>query len=86
MINVFLVDDHALFRQGLKLVLRHSPEIRVVGDAASYGEAVEQLRNADVDVLVKAGAASVWRGRNIRRYDGAVSHQIGLCMRSNGSQ
>jgi DNA-binding NarL/FixJ family response regulator len=52
MINVFLVDDHALFRQGLKLVLRHSPEIRVVGDAASYGEAVEQLRNADVDVLV----------------------------------
>jgi len=52
MINVFLVDDHALFRQGLKLVLGHNPEIRVVGEASSYGEAVEHLRNRHVDVLV----------------------------------
>jgi len=52
MINVFLVDDHALFRQGLKLVLGHNPEIRVVGEASSYGEAVEYLRNRHVDVLV----------------------------------
>jgi len=52
MINVFLVDDHALFRQGLKLVLGHSPEIRVVAEAASYGEAVAQLRSCHVDVLI----------------------------------
>src|SRR5262249_24880730 len=52
MINVLLVDDHALFRQGLKLVLGHSPEIRVVGEAASYGDAVDQLRSCFADVLV----------------------------------
>jgi DNA-binding NarL/FixJ family response regulator len=52
MINVFLVDDHALFRQGLKLVLGHSTEIRVVGEASSYGEAVEQLRQCHADVLI----------------------------------
>jgi DNA-binding NarL/FixJ family response regulator len=52
MINVLLVDDHALFRQGLKLVLGRSPEIRVVGEAASYGEAIEKLRNSDVEVLI----------------------------------
>jgi len=52
MIDVFLVDDHALFRQGLKLVLGRSPDIRVIGEASGYGEAVEQLRNREVDVLV----------------------------------
>jgi DNA-binding NarL/FixJ family response regulator len=51
MINVFLVDDHALFRHGLKLVLGQSREIHVVGEAACYGEAVEKLRGGHVDVL-----------------------------------
>lgn len=52
MFNVFLVDDHALFLQGLKLILGRNPEIRVVGEASGYGEAVEQLRNCHVDVLI----------------------------------
>lgn len=51
MINVFLVDDHALFRHGLKLVLGQSSEVHIAGEAASYGEALEKLRQTHVDVL-----------------------------------
>jgi two-component system NarL family response regulator len=41
-IRVLIVDDHALFRRGLQLVLADEPDIEVVGEAADGDEAVER--------------------------------------------
>ena len=41
-ITVLICDDHALFREGVKTVLSHHPDIEVVGEAADGKEAVEQ--------------------------------------------
>jgi two-component system, NarL family, response regulator NreC len=46
-IRVFICDDHALFRDGLKAILRDEPELELVGEARDGREGVElalQLR------------------------------------------
>jgi two-component system invasion response regulator UvrY len=52
MIKVLLVDDHALFRQGLREVLAKAPDIRVSAEAGSYAQAIEMLRANDINVVV----------------------------------
>jgi two-component system, NarL family, invasion response regulator UvrY len=52
MIKVLLVDDHALFRQGLRELLAKAPDIRVVAEAGSYAQAVEMLRAHPIGVVV----------------------------------
>ena len=42
-ISVFLVDDHNLFRDGLKLLIDEAPDIRVVGTASSATEALRKF-------------------------------------------
>jgi DNA-binding NarL/FixJ family response regulator len=38
MIDVILCDDHALIRRGIRDTLSDAPDLRVVGEAADYGE------------------------------------------------
>ena len=40
MIELVLVDDHAVVRQGLRSVLERAPDVRVVGEAATPDEAM----------------------------------------------
>lgn len=42
-ITVFLIDDHAVVRKGLRAYLETLPDIRVIGEAASGEEAIEQV-------------------------------------------
>ncbi len=52
MIRVFLVDDHAVLRQGLRLILQAVPEIQVVGEAASGQEALDRVPVVRPDVVL----------------------------------
>ncbi|MEY4864231.1 MAG: hypothetical protein RLZ51_2326, partial [Pseudomonadota bacterium] len=52
MIRVALVDDHALIRRGLRDALHETEDIRVVGEAADYGELRQLMRDTAFDVLL----------------------------------
>lgn len=52
MIRVFIVDDHEIIRQGMKMILKEAPDLTVVGEAADGNEALKKLRTAECDVLV----------------------------------
>lgn len=52
MIRVFIADDQALVRQGLRALLDVEPEIEIAGEAARGDEALERLRQLDVDVVL----------------------------------
>ena len=41
-LRVMVVDDHALFRRGLEMVLQGEDDLEVVGEAADGAEAVEK--------------------------------------------
>lgn len=52
MIRVFLVDDHAIVRNGLRLVLTAEPLLQVVGEAANGQELLDQLPAVPTDVVL----------------------------------
>lgn len=52
MIRVVLCDDHAVVRRGIRDTLAEAVDIQVAGEAASYAEVREVLRNTPCDVLV----------------------------------
>ncbi len=51
-IRVLVVDDHALFRRGLEMVLAQEPDIDVVGEAGDGAEAVELAADLLPDVIL----------------------------------
>jgi len=50
--RVLIVDDHRLFREGLKLVIARAPEFVVCGEAGDAREAVQLVERVPFDVLV----------------------------------
>jgi two-component system NarL family response regulator len=51
-IRVLVVDDHALFRRGLEMVLEQEPDIDVVGEAEDGAEAVEKAAETTPDIVL----------------------------------
>jgi two-component system, NarL family, invasion response regulator UvrY len=51
-IRVFLIDDHALVRTGLRLTLDGQPDIQVVGESDTGEAALPQLRRLKPDVVL----------------------------------
>jgi DNA-binding NarL/FixJ family response regulator len=52
MIRVFVLDDHALVRTGLRLILSNETDIDVVGEASSGEEGLPMIRKLKPDVVL----------------------------------
>ncbi len=52
MIRVYIVDDHAIFREGLKKVLGTVPDITIAGEASNGSEALDKILGGRCDVVV----------------------------------
>ena len=51
-IAVGLVDDHALVRLGLKTLINDQPDMQVIGEAGSAGEAIQMVANLHPRVVL----------------------------------
>jgi two-component system invasion response regulator UvrY len=51
-IRVYLIDDHALVRTGMKMILASEMDIEVVGDADNGEDALPQIRKLKPDVVL----------------------------------
>lgn len=52
MLNIFIIDDSILFREGLATLLEREEDLRVVGEAGSMAQALEKLAHAGADLAL----------------------------------
>ena len=50
--RIFLVDDHAMFREGLRQLIDREPDFVVSGDAADFEEALKGISAAPPDLVI----------------------------------
>ncbi|MFW9097914.1 LuxR C-terminal-related transcriptional regulator [Corynebacterium striatum] len=68
MVSVFLVDDHSVFRAGVRAELAQAADIEVAGDAGTVAEAVAGIAASQPDVVLldvhmpDGGGLAVLRG------------------------
>ena len=51
-IDILIVDDHSVVRQGLKMFLGLDPELNVIGEAANGSQAIELAKQLKPDVVL----------------------------------
>ncbi len=51
-IRILLVDDHTLFRSGIRLLLQRNPEFEVIGEAADGLEGVKRAKELKPDIVL----------------------------------
>jgi len=51
-ITILLVDDHPLFRKGLRLLLEEQEDFQIVGEAGDGREAIDRVRTLSPDVVI----------------------------------
>lgn len=51
-LRILLVDDHALMREGLTVLINSQPDMEVVGDASDGGEALARADAAAADIVL----------------------------------
>lgn len=52
MIKVFIVDDHEIIRQGLKMILKEESDIQVVGEASNGEEALAKIKQTECNIML----------------------------------
>jgi DNA-binding NarL/FixJ family response regulator len=50
--RIFVVDDHAMFRDGLRRLVDLEPDLVVCGDASNATEAMQRLRQSQSDLVI----------------------------------
>jgi two-component system, NarL family, response regulator NreC len=74
-IRVLLADDHAVVRQGFKMILSAQPDLEIVGEAGNGREAVELAEQLRPDIVVMDVAMPELNGiEATRRLAASVPH------------
>jgi two-component system, NarL family, response regulator NreC len=74
--RILICDDHTLFCEGVKALLRHEPLYEVIGDVRDGRQAVDMVRELKPDLLLMDVSMPDMNGfdatRRIRDFDGNV--------------
>lgn len=66
-IRVLIVDDHAVLREGLARLLDSEPDIKVVGTTGEIENAIEQIGQSEIDLVLLDFELSVGTGAELQR-------------------
>lgn len=79
-IGVLIVDDHPLFRQGLRDVMRAESDIQVVGEGATGDEALSLVRDLKPEVVLMDINLPGMNGLQVTRQIKADRLRVGVIM------
>jgi DNA-binding NarL/FixJ family response regulator len=52
MIHIFVVDDHEIFRDGLRMLIESTDDMKLVGEAESGADVIEKLADLQPDLIL----------------------------------
>src|SRR4051812_21531216 len=52
MINIAIADDHEILRDGLKALLNHEQNIKIIAEAINGKDLIEKIKDVDVDMVL----------------------------------
>ncbi|MCX6043723.1 MAG: response regulator transcription factor [Chloroflexi bacterium] len=81
-IKIFLADDHGIVRSGLRYLLEAQPDLTVIGEATSGGDAVRDVLQLGPDVVVLDIAMPELNGIEAARQIHAAAPDIQIIMLS----
>ena len=68
--RVFIVDDHTMFREGMRQLIDREPDLTVCGDVADATEALKEIRELKPDLVIAdislSGATGIDLIKNIK--------------------
>lgn len=67
-IRVLIVDDHRMFREGIRLRLARHGRFKVVGEAANYDEAIKIMQQAAPSIVILDIRMPGFTGIELARY------------------
>ena len=67
-ITIFIVDDHKVFRQGIKSLLDYEEDIKVIGTAGSIQEFTETILGYEPDIILMDITLKDGEGPNITKW------------------
>ena len=62
MINILIVDDHLIVREGIKRIINDTQDMKISGEAASSEEAMVLIYNEKYDLVLGSRFLSKNRG------------------------
>ena len=80
--RVMIVDDHQVVRAGLKTLINGQPDLAVVTEASSGREAMEQLRQHTIDVLLLDLSLPDVSGLDVLKHAKAHYESVGVLILS----
>ena len=84
MIKLMIVDDHALFREGLASILRLEEDIELAGLAGSVKEAVAFVRELKPEIVLMDFTLPDGNGADATRLILACRNRMKTCLRRYG--
>jgi len=66
-IRLMIVDDHPLFRAGLRRVLEMEPDLTIIGEAVDGQQALDQARKLTPDVILMDVNLPILNGLQVTR-------------------
>ena len=85
-IQILIVDDHALFREGIARLLSREPGFDVVGDCGSIEDALDVLRQRRVDLVLLDFDLGRWDGADFLRLARQAGVQANVLVVTAGIQ
>ena len=80
MIDLFIIDDHQIFRDGLKLLFEDTEDLTVIGEAESGETALVQLTDMAPDLILMDIQMSGMNGIETTREIKAMQPEVHILM------
>ncbi len=81
-LKIMLVDDHPLFRKGLSSLINAEPKCSVIADVASPSEAIEVIRNQELDFVIVDLSLGNYDGLELIKNIQAINKDIRILVMS----